>query len=116
MAKIGQLILNDGMWDGRQIVSAGWVRESAQPRLSSSYGYQWWTGLSVVGEQVVERTEAKGFGGQRIFVIPSLDLVVVTTAGLYVKTGLDSEGQIANGILDDYVLPSVLDLTAVLPH
>lgn len=116
MAKIGQLLLNGGEWGGRRIVSASWVREAVQPRLSSSYGYQWWTGLSVIGEQVIERTEAKGFGGQRIFIVPSLDLVVVTTAGLYVKAGVENEGKIANGILDDYILPSVHDLTAEVPH
>lgn len=113
MAKIGQLLLNEGLWNGRRIVSKEWLHESVVPRLSSSYGYQWWTGLSLVGEQVIERTEARGLGGQRIFVIPSLDLVVVTTAGLYVKTGVDNEGEITNGILDDFVLPSVQELAAV---
>ena len=112
MAKIGQLLLNGGTWDGRRIVSAEWLQESVLPRRSSSYGYQWWLGLSVVGEQVIERSEAKGLGGQRIFVVPSLNLVVVTTAGRYVKTGVDNEGEITNGILDDFVLPAVQDLTA----
>ena len=112
MAKLGQLMLDDGKWDGRQIVSAEWVRELALPRLSSSYGYQWWTGLSVVGEQVIERVEAKGLGGQRIFIVPTADLVVVVTAGLYVNRGIDNQGEITNGILDDHVLPSVRDLGA----
>ena len=40
----------------------------------------------------------------------------MVTAGLYVKAGVDKEGEIANGILDDYVLPSVNDLTAVAPQ
>ena len=44
---------------------ASWLQESALPRVSSSYGYQWWNGLSVVGDQIVERIEAKGLGGQR---------------------------------------------------
>ncbi|MGD9507279.1 MAG: serine hydrolase domain-containing protein [Geminicoccaceae bacterium] len=116
MAKIGQLMLNGGEWDGKRIVSAEWLQQSILPRRSSSYGYQWWTGLSVIGEQVVERAEAKGLGGQRIFVVPSLRLVVVTTAGLYVKTGIDNEGEITNGILDDHVLPSVLELTTAAPQ
>ena len=89
--------------------STSWLQESAMPRVSSSYGYQWWNGLSVVGDQVVERIEAKGLGGQRIFIVPSSDLVVVVTAGLYVKRGHDNEGEITTGILDNYVLPSVLD-------
>ena len=109
MAKLGQLFLDGGEWNGRRIVSASWLQESALPRVSSSYGYQWWNGLSVVGDQIVERIEAKGLGGQRIFIVPSSDLVVVVTAGLYVKRGLDNEGEITTGILDNYVLPSVLD-------
>ena len=109
MAKLGQLFLDGGEWNGRRIVSASWLQESALPRVSSSYGYQWWNGLSVVGEQVVERIEAKGLGGQRIFIVPSSDLVVVVTAGLYIKRGLDNEGEITTGILDNYVLPSLLD-------
>jgi CubicO group peptidase (beta-lactamase class C family) len=109
MAKLGQLFLNGGEWHGRQIVSASWLQESALPRVSSSYGYQWWNGLSVVGDQIVERIEAKGLGGQRIFIVPSSNLVVVVTAGLYDKHGLDNEGEITTGILDNYVLPSVLE-------
>ena len=95
MAKLGQLFLNGGEWNGRRIVSASWLQESALPRVSSSYGYQWWNGLSVVGDQIVERIEAKGLGGQRIFIVPSLDLVVVVTAGRYVRRGLDNEGEIS---------------------
>ena len=115
MAKIGQLLLNGGMWDGRRIVSAEWLRESVLPGRSSSYGWHWWLGLSVIGEAVVERAEAKGLGGQRIFVVPSQRLVVVTTAGLYVKSEGDREGEITSGILDDHVLPSVQDLAAAAP-
>ena len=108
MAKLGQLYLDNGKWQGRQVVSTAWLQESAKPRLSSSYGYQWWTGLSVVGEKVVERIEARGWGGQRIFIVPSSDLVVVVTAGLYIKRGIYNEGEITAGILDNYVLPAVL--------
>ncbi|HWL71827.1 MAG TPA: serine hydrolase [Geminicoccus sp.] len=108
MAKLGQLYLDDGKWHGRQIVSATWLHESAKPRVSSSYGYQWWTGLSVVGEKVVERVEARGLGGQRIFIVPSSDLVVVVTGGSYIKRGIENEGEITAGILDNYVLPAVL--------
>ena len=115
MAKLGQLMLDGGKWGGRQIVSAEWVSELVLPRVSSSYGYQWWTGLSVVGEQVIERTEAKGLGGQRIFVVPTADLVVVVTAGLYVSKGIDNQGEITNGILDDYILPSIRGLAASPP-
>ncbi|MBN2336823.1 serine hydrolase, partial [Candidatus Bathyarchaeota archaeon] len=46
MAKIGYLFLNDGEWDGEQLVSEGWVREATRHRIDANlrdgYGYQWW--------------------------------------------------------------------------
>ena len=78
MAKIGQLYLQGGTWDGEQVVSSQWIDAATtdhHPNATPGYGYQWW----------VESTEwivARGFGGQYIFLIPSLDTVVVFTAGL----------------------------------
>lgn len=69
----------------------------------------------MVGDEVVERTEANGLGGQRIFIVPGQKLVVVTTAGRYVRTGVDDEGEITNGILDDFVLPAIVSLTPAPP-
>jgi CubicO group peptidase (beta-lactamase class C family) len=45
MAKLGQLLLTDGQWNGRQVIPKGWVAESTQPRIKAyvySYGNQWW--------------------------------------------------------------------------
>ena len=42
MAKIGYLVLNDGKWNGRQIVSEQWISQSTAPSLNPRYGYQWW--------------------------------------------------------------------------
>ena len=47
------------------------------------YGYQWWLGRSLVDRQVGAWSAGFGLGGQRLFVVPALDLVVVITAGLY---------------------------------
>jgi CubicO group peptidase (beta-lactamase class C family) len=83
MAKIGFLMLNDGVWQNKQIVSRAWVRESTQAHVSTGgyrYGYQWWRGNIVKDNQVIETFWAWGHGGQFIFVIPPLDLVAVFTA------------------------------------
>ena len=89
MAKLGQLVLAYGRWGERQIVQEAWVRASTTPQIGGSqlyfYGYQWWLGRSLVKQKEITWTAGVGFGGQRIFVVPSLDLVVVMTAGLYNK-------------------------------
>ncbi len=78
LAKFGRLYLNNGVWDGKQIVPAAWVRASTQQTNSAHYGYLWWL-------DTFERHPlyfAQGLGGQHIVVVPDLDAVVVTTAYL----------------------------------
>lgn len=80
MAKLGYLYLNNGTWDGEQIVPAEWVAESTQKKVSleegDGYGYQWWVSGDVPGIY-----EARGRGGQRIIVWPDKKIIVVTTGG-----------------------------------
>jgi CubicO group peptidase (beta-lactamase class C family) len=81
MAKIGQLMLDDGRWDEKQIVPAQWVTESTRAHVSTGgygvggddYGYHWW----VTTADGHDAFAAAGFGGQLIEVVPDLDLVVV---------------------------------------
>lgn len=84
MAKIGFLWRNGGVWDGRQIVSRKWVTDSVKPLISTGedehYGYGWWVDTAKAeGEFTSYR--ADGRGGQYIIVVPSLDLIIVTTGG-----------------------------------
>lgn len=78
MAKLGYLFLHQGEWDGQQVVSSGWVDKATQKYSDTGdgrgYGYQWWTYPSL------DAFMATGRYGQLIFVIPNLDLVIVTTA------------------------------------
>ena len=114
-AKIGQLVLNGGTWHGRRIVPEDWVKQSTKPRFDTSwggiqYGYQWWLGTSPFGAgRTVDWIAAIGIGGQRIFIVPTLDLVVVTNAGLYADGG--GESAIVQSIFDYRVLPAVRDPT-----
>ncbi|TIP27391.1 MAG: serine hydrolase [Mesorhizobium sp.] len=111
MAKIGQLVLNGGEWQGRRIVSETWVKESTKPRFEGwnpmRYAYQWWAGTSKSADRTFDWTAAVGLGGQRIFIVPALDLVVVTTAGLYRD---ESQSYYVRSILEDNVLTAVRDL------
>ena len=87
MAKIGQLVLAGGRWNGRQIVSKAWIDASMTPRLEAPgpyfSGYLWWLGRSLVNGREVHWAGALGRGGQSIRIVPELDLVVVVTAGYY---------------------------------
>lgn len=113
-AKIGQLVLNKGAWNGKQIVSPEWIEQSVKPSFQTVgyfgglffYGRQWWMGRSISGDGEVKWIAAMGLGGQRIFIVPDLDLVVMSTSGLY------SQSRQGNGALDaltNYVIPSVRD-------
>jgi CubicO group peptidase (beta-lactamase class C family) len=77
-AKIGYLWLNQGVWEGEQIVSASWVADSvtAHSRAGGDgYGYGWW-----VSE---DSYYALGRGGQNIRVYPGYNAIVVTTASAF---------------------------------
>ncbi len=82
LARIGQLYLDGGRWDDKQIISAAWVKESTTPyshtdRGNMGYGYLWWTlNPDVFGSGAAV---ASGYGGQQIAIIPSKRLVVVQT-------------------------------------
>ena len=96
LAKFGQLVLDRGTWRGRHIVSAGWIAEMTAPHLPPgwafhsrddySYGYLWWLGRVFLDGREIAWVGGTGWGGQRLYVVPSLDLVVVVTAGLYHRT------------------------------
>ncbi|SHG01010.1 CubicO group peptidase, beta-lactamase class C family [Bradyrhizobium erythrophlei] len=89
--KIGQLVLNKGVWQGASIVPADWIEQSVVPRFQALgyfgglffYGRFWWLGRTLSGGQEVPWISAMGLGGQRIFIVPTLDLVVTSTSGLY---------------------------------
>jgi CubicO group peptidase (beta-lactamase class C family) len=82
MAKFGYLYLNNGTWDGEQIIPTEWVDQSADTLVDfndfSGYSYQWWT----YPTDIVNVYSAQGFRGQYIFVIPELDMVVVFTSSV----------------------------------
>ena len=113
-AKIGQLVLNRGAWGGKQIVSPEWIEQSVTPRFQAIgyfsglffYGQQWWMGRSMAQEKEVKWIAAMSSGGQRIFIVPDRDLVVMTTSGLYFQP---RQGDGALDMMANFILPSVRD-------
>jgi len=87
LIKIGELVLNRGKWQERQIVPESWIAQSTTPHIRAgdddAYGFQWWTSTVEWGNQKLPVTEAIGRGGQTLSIVPDLDLVIVTTAGNY---------------------------------
>jgi CubicO group peptidase (beta-lactamase class C family) len=68
LAKIGQVVLDGGVWQGKQIVSAAWIEQSTTPQINGEgpffYGYQWWLGRSLVGRREINWIAGSGLGGQ----------------------------------------------------
>jgi CubicO group peptidase (beta-lactamase class C family) len=91
LAKFGQLYLNNGAWQGQQLISADWIADTVVRRVdisswatfSEAYGFQWWLDDLSYNFQPVETWKTSGYGGQYLFVIPSLDLVVAFTGHNY---------------------------------
>jgi CubicO group peptidase (beta-lactamase class C family) len=85
LLKIGQMVLDSGKWNGRQVVSENWIRESTAFILPISegykdfgYGYQWWRGTVRTDTGTFPVIYASGYGGQMLYIVPDLDLVVLT--------------------------------------
>ena len=106
MLKIGQMVLNGGMYDGQQIISEQWLSESFRTYTRSNYnpydyGYMWWK--KPVGSYDV--SFAWGYGGQYIFMIPALDAVVVITGALQQATDSRSYKEPVFTLLREEVIP-----------
>jgi CubicO group peptidase (beta-lactamase class C family) len=108
MAKIGYMMLKNGKWKGKQIVSQKWVQESTKAQVSTGrygYGYQWWRGKSMANNQIIDGYWAWGLGGQFIFVFPAMDLVVVFNGKVWKNPGSSKR---AFNMLTQYIIPAVM--------
>ncbi len=101
MARLGQLYLDRGAFDGVQIVPAEWVDGTTSPFLMD-YGALWWT-RETNGHPMFY---AWGWGGQFIFVVRDLDLVVVVTSDWWDPAAIDAAYAEAFSFLDDVVVPA----------
>ncbi len=97
MAKIGQMFLKDGNWEGTQIISRNWVKASTTSKIvvapNVEYGYQWWINPDL------RCFRALGYGEQQINVFPEKHLVVVFT-------GMNLQFNFPLYLLESYILPA----------
>ncbi|WP_018252939.1 serine hydrolase domain-containing protein [Salinispora mooreana] len=104
LARLGELVLADGAWDGQPIVPADWIHTMLQPRLQTSwgggYGYQWY----VESTKDPRLVAGSGNGGQRLYVLPDLDLTVAITAGNYDDP---DQWRVPRAVLEQVILPAV---------
>ena len=104
LAKIGLLMLNQGKWQGQQIIPKSWIELSTSPHTLTQegdmqYGYFWWLSPK---EDRSKWFSGFGNGGQRLFVDPDAELVAVIYAGNYD----DPEAwQVPVKVLSDYIYP-----------
>lgn len=89
MAKIGQLYLDGGRWQGQQVLPEAWVEASVEALYPTpwanydGYGYAWYTHTLTVAQRAFSYVFASGNGGNKIYVFPDEQIVVVTQSAAY---------------------------------
>lgn len=90
-ATIGEMVRGQGLYQGRRVVSAAWLREALAPRVpiaasdpyADAYGYFWYARTHRIGGRNVRVSFASGNGGNKIYVVPSRRMVVAITSSAY---------------------------------
>jgi CubicO group peptidase (beta-lactamase class C family) len=107
LARLGQLYLQEGDWQGQQIVPSTWVEESTRPisrtadnGTYSGYGYMWWIAAEDHGAIAEGSFAASGYGGHTVEVLPHLNTVIV----LRVNTDDDSSPWLGSHEADEVML------------
>lgn len=111
--RIGQMMRAGGQWQGRQVVPAAFVKEATTRQIDTGqpargpkelwgYGYLWW--LSSTTGDNLPAFYAAGYGGQFIYVVPALDLVVVALTD---QVSREVAGRTA-ALIREFALPAVV--------
>jgi len=108
LLKLGQLYLNGGRWEGRQVISADWVRKSLSPhanaRQDTDYGYLWWLQTFDVNGRKLKTYGMYGTGGNKLFVLPEDGVVVVITTTNFRVPGA---GALTDKLFLSQIVPAV---------
>ncbi len=103
MAKFGLLYLNNGSWNGKQVISANWVKESFEKHSivqGVNYGYLWWLKYLDADGVRYYSAGAQGNGGQKIYIWQQQNMVTVITGGNYNTQSPSDE------LIKKYILPA----------
>lgn len=90
-ARIGQMALDGGRYGKQQVIAAATLKEILRPRVAIAlsdpyadhYGYLWYVKTQRIGGRDIDVTFASGNGGNKLYVVPSLRLVVAITSSAY---------------------------------
>lgn len=111
LLKFGQLYLNNGFWEGKEVMPRKWVEKSFRKYgilentvNKNEYGYLFWHRSYDVNGKTVESIEARGSGGQYLFIIPEYQLVAVITSGNY----RNGKGFQPEDIMEKYILKKIV--------
>lgn len=103
MGKLGLLYLNQGLWNGKQVISKGWVQESLTKQSvvqGVNYGYLWWLKYLDVNGVRYNGKAAQGNGGQKIYIWEEQNMVTIITGGNYNSQSPSDQ------IIQKYILPA----------
>ena len=110
LLKIGQLMLNNGKWQDKQLLPKGWVEQSftayslSMPEMDAEYGLTWWIFKFPYKGEIINAYAAAGNGGNYLFVVPDLNLTSVIMSSAYNTPYMHKQ---AHAILGKAVLPSL---------
>lgn len=108
LLKLGQLYLDNGLWNKNRIISEQWVKEStrahAQVDDETEYGYLWWLRKFGTGKTKHHAFLMQGNGGNKLAVFPELDLSVVLTSTNYNTSGMHHQ---TDQLLSEHILPAI---------
>ncbi len=111
-AKYGQLYKNQGVWNGKQIISKDWVAKSLSKQIKqpysddSFYGYLFWNKTYTIKDKKYEASFCTGNGGNKIFIFKDIPFVIVITASGYNLPYMHSD---IDKMMQAYILPAIVN-------
>ncbi|MCP1301837.1 beta-lactamase family protein [Chryseobacterium sp. S0630] len=108
-AKFGQLYQNNGIWNGKTLLSKDWIKKSFTNYFTDNpdfegYGYLFWRKVYTVGNKSYEAFQSSGNGGNKIIIFTKIPVVIVITAQAYNKPYAHQQSE---KIVQDYLLPAL---------
>lgn len=105
--RFGEMWRQGGLWDGKRVVGAAWVKASWVPRTRSpfsgdDYGYGWFL-AEAKGHRIAY---ARGYGGQMLYLVPGLGLTVVVTSDPSRPARSDGHVGLLNDLLTEGIIPA----------
>lgn len=106
LVKIASLYLNQGKWNNRQIISPDWIEKSFKQH-NPEFGYMWRHKRFHLNGKTYKAMLATGNGGQKIYVWPAQDMVLVFTGGNYNYYSLYGKSTPPDEMIQQYILKSI---------